>query len=36
MSAVTALHIMAGSFAAGSMIEGALSIYLHERGVHNG
>ena len=36
VSAVIALHIMAGSFAVGSMIEGCVSVYLSERGVHNG
>jgi len=36
VSAVAALHIMAGAFAAGSLIEGGISIYFHERGVRNG
>jgi len=36
ISAVAALHIMAGAFALGSMIEGCVSVYYNERGVHNG
>jgi hypothetical protein len=36
VSAVIALHIMAGTFAVGSIIEGFMSVYLNERGVHNG
>ena len=36
VSAVAVLHIMAGSFAAGSLIEGGIAVYLHERGVRNG
>lgn len=35
-SAVLALHIMLGSFALGSLAEGAVSIYGYERGVSNG
>ena len=35
-SAVVVLHIMAGAFAVGSIIEGCVSVYLNERGVHNG
>jgi hypothetical protein len=33
---VIALHIIIGSFAAGSLIEGCTGIYFHERGVRNG
>ena len=36
ISAVVALHIIAGAFAVGSIIEGGVSIYLDERGVRNG
>jgi len=36
ISTVIVLHIMAGSFAAGSIIEGCVIVYLNERGVHNG
>jgi len=36
ISAVIALHIIAGAFAVGSIIEGCVSIYLDERGVQNG
>ena len=36
VSAVVALHIIAGAFAIGSIIEGCVSIYLDERGVRNG
>ena len=36
MQAVTALHVIFGSFAAGSIAEGILGVYLHERGVRNG
>ena len=36
ISTVIVLHIMAGSFAVGSIIEGCVSIYLNERGVRNG
>ena len=36
ISAVVVLHIIAGAFAAGSIIEGCVSIYLDERGVRNG
>ncbi|MCL1852927.1 MAG: hypothetical protein FWF88_07830 [Peptococcaceae bacterium] len=35
-SAVVVLHIMAGAFAVGSIIEGCVSVYHHERGVPNG
>jgi hypothetical protein len=35
-SVVLALHILFGSFAAGSLIEGGVSVYLYERGVRNG
>jgi hypothetical protein len=35
-SAVLALHILLGSFAGGSLMEGGMSIYLYERGVSNG
>jgi hypothetical protein len=33
---VIALHIMAGAFAVGSIVEGFMSVHLNERGVHNG
>lgn len=33
---VVALHMMAGAFLLGSVIEGVASIYLNERGVRNG
>ena len=36
ITAVAALHIMAGAFALGSIIEGCVSVYYHERGVGNG
>ena len=36
ISAVVALHIIAGAFTVGSIIEGCVSIYLDERGVRNG
>jgi len=36
ISAVVVLHIMAGAFAVGSIIEGCVSVYYNERGVHNG
>jgi len=36
VSAVITLHIMAGAFAVGSVIEGCVSVCLNERGVHNG
>ena len=36
ISTVIALHIMAGSYAFGSIIEGCMIIYLNERGVQNG
>ena len=36
MPAAAALHIMFGSFAAGSLVEGSVSVYHHERGVRNG
>jgi len=36
MPAVIALHIMFGSCAIGSLIEGCVGVYLHERGVRNG
>ena len=36
MRAITALHIIFASIAVGSLIEGCFSVYLHERGVHNG
>jgi len=35
-SAVFALHILFGSFAGGSFVEGGVSVYLYERGVRNG
>jgi hypothetical protein len=35
-SGVSVLHILLGSFAAGSVIEGCVSVYLYERGVRNG
>ncbi|ULQ58770.1 hypothetical protein K7I13_09430 [Brucepastera parasyntrophica] len=34
--AIAALHILFGTFAAGSIMEGAMSIYLYEKGVRNG
>jgi len=34
--AVAVMHIMAGSFAVGSIIEGCVRIFLDERGVRNG
>jgi len=36
MQAVVVLHIIAGSFAVGSIVEGCVSVYLNERGVRNG
>jgi len=36
ISAVVVLHIIAGAFAVGSIIEGCVGIYLDERGVRNG
>jgi len=36
ITAVAALHIMAGAYAAGSLIEGFMIVYLNERGVRNG
>ena len=36
ISAVVVLHIMAGAFAIGSIIEGCASVYFNERGVRNG
>ena len=36
ISYVIVLHVMAGAFAVGSIIEGCVSVYLNERGVHNG
>ena len=36
ISAVVALHIIAGAFAVGSIIEGCVSVYLDEMGVRNG
>ena len=33
---IIVLHIMAGAFAVGSIIEGCVSVYLNERGVQNG
>ena len=36
ISTVVVLHIVAGTFALGSIIEGCVSIYLNERGVQNG
>lgn len=35
-SVIFALHILLGAFSIGSLIEGAVSVYLYERGVHNG
>ena len=35
-SAVAALHVMAGSFAVGSVMEGIVTVFLNERGVRNG
>lgn len=35
-SAVLALHLLFGSFAAGSLASGAVTIYAHERGVRHG
>ena len=35
-SAVVALHIMAGAFAFGSIVEGCVIVFLNERGVQNG
>lgn len=34
-TAILALHILLGAFLVGSLVEGAVSVYLHERGVHN-
>ena len=36
ISAVVALHVIAGAFAVGSIIEGCVNIFLDERGVWNG
>jgi low affinity Fe/Cu permease len=36
MSTLTALHILFGASAAGSLTEGGISIYLYEKGVRNG
>ena len=36
ISAVVALHIIAGSYAVGSLAEGCMIVYLNERGVQNG
>ena len=36
IQAVAVLHVIFGSFAAGSIAEGILGVYLHERGVRNG
>lgn len=36
MTSVVAFHILLGSFAGGSVIEGILNVYLNEKGVHNG
>jgi hypothetical protein len=36
LSAVFALHILFGSFAAGSIIEGGMSVYFYERGLQGG
>jgi len=33
---IVVLHIMAGAFAVGSIIEGSVSVYLNEKGVRNG
>ena len=35
-TALLGLHILLGAFSGGSLIEGAVSIHLYERGVHNG
>lgn len=36
MSGVFGLHVLFGAFALGSMTEGIVSIYYHEKGVSNG
>ena len=36
VSVVIALHMIVGSFAAGSLVEGGAGIYFHERGIRNG
>jgi hypothetical protein len=36
LPAVVALHILAGGFAVGSLIEGAVSVFFYEKGVRNG
>jgi len=36
VSTVIVLHIMAGSFALGAIVEGCMIIYLNEGGVHHG
>ncbi len=36
MPSVFALHILFGSFAIGSIIEGIATVYFYEKGVHNG
>ncbi|MDL2218062.1 DUF2178 domain-containing protein [Christensenellaceae bacterium OttesenSCG-928-M15] len=35
-SAVVALHILFAAFFTGSFVEGAVGVYLHERGFHHG
>lgn len=35
-SEIFALHLVFGTFAIGSFVEGGISVYLYERGVHNG
>jgi hypothetical protein len=35
VSVIAALHIMAGSCAAGSLVEGCAAVYFHERGIRN-
>jgi low affinity Fe/Cu permease len=36
VSAVLALQLLFGSFAAGSVVEGIVSVYFYEKGVHHG
>ena len=36
ISSVFALHILFGSFAAGSLVEGLISVHFYEKGVHSG
>ena len=36
ISGVQALHILFGSFAAGSLIEGLVSVHFYEKGIHSG